>query len=266
MSRRSLQQRAVASMGARRRAAAPAAARVMARQRAQFRAAANSASLRQARMRIVPTAGRENKFYDPVTADGTKQIVCTTTGAVSNSTGNYVFDGVAGAPGAIVLNQIPQGTTQSTRLGRKARMTGLRIKGFFLATTAATINTTVSLSVIHQTAPNNPSSMPTYNTIWVAQHDRALRAVNDIDKLKIIRSIGAKLIGDADTAPTDHCLVEVDEFIDLKPFNVITEWTQADTTGVYGNMEKGALLLYGLGAASSANNFYGSFRVYFDDY
>jgi len=262
-SRRSLQQRAVARMGARRRAAAPAAARVLARTRAQFR---NAPSLRAARMRVVPAIGRENKFFDPVTADGTKQIDCASNAAVANSAGGYVLD-TAAAPGAIVLNQIPQGTTQSSRLGRRARITGLRIKGYFLIDSASsTSNNWIQLNVIHQMTPNNPSSMPTYNTIWVGQNTGSLRAVNDADKLKIVRSIETLLIGDRDAPTTGKEAQQVDEFIDLKPFNVITEWTQADTTGVYGNMEKGALLLYAVGSSTNDNNFYGSFRVYFEDY
>jgi len=250
-------------MGARRRAAAPAAARVLARTRAQFR---NAPSLRAARLRVASTVGRENKFYDPVTADGSKQIDCASDAIVSTSGGNYVTGNAAAVSGAIVLNQIPQGTTQSTRLGRRARMTGLRIRGYFKSTTAGAGYNLVSLNVVHQTAPNNPSAMPAYNTIWIAQAVGSLRNVNDIDKLKIIRSITGKVVGDSDQATTGAEVQWVDEFIDLKPFNVVTEWTTADTTGVYGNMEKGALMLYAQADSTNDCNFYGSFRVYYEDF
>lgn len=208
----------------------------------------------------------ENKFYDPWTANGAKRLLGNTAAPVSDSAGAYIL-ATAANPGAVVLNQIPQGTTQNTRLGRRAHMTGVRIKGRMLNSSAGATNpTVVSLNLIHQTTPNNPSSMPAYNAIWTAQSNGALRVVNDADKLKVVRSMSFELIGNVGASTTGKETVDVDEFIDLKKYNIITEWTSADTTGVYGNMERGALLLYVLGSTAEDQDFYGSVRVYYNDY
>lgn len=206
----------------------------------------------------------ENKFYDPFTASGGKQLDCGNAATLANSAGGYLLT-TAATPGAIVLNQIPQGTTQSTRLGRRMKISGIRLKGFIVAAAAGTVSN-CGWMLVHQKTPNNPSAMPAYTDILVTQHINSLRNVDNNDKLRVLRFWSTIVTGNSTTPSTGTEIVPFDEMIDLKNKDVITEWTAADTTGVYGNMEKGALLLYAIsGASPNAPQMYCSARLYFDD-
>lgn len=208
--------------------------------------------------------GLDNKFFDPFTANGTKQLDCATTATLANSAGGYLLT-TAATPGAIVLNQIPQGTTQNTRIGRKLKITGVRIKGFISAVATTTFSN-VGWLLIHQKTPNNPSAMPNYTDILVTQNINALRNVDNNDKLRVLRSWSDVVTGNATTPSTGKEIVTFDEMIDLKNKEVITEWTAADTTGVYGNMERGALMLYAISSGSSnIPQMFCSVRLYYED-
>jgi len=208
--------------------------------------------------------GMDNKFYDSFTASGNKQLDCSTTATLANSAGGYLLT-TAATPGAIVLNQIPQGTTQSTRIGRKLKITGIRIKGIVAAAAAGTYSL-AGWVLVHQKTPNNPAAMPNYNDIWVTQHINSLRNVDNNDKLRVLRSWSSVVTGNSATPATGKEMVEFDEMIDLKNKEVITEWTAADTTGVYGNMERGGLLLYAISSGSAAApQMFCSARLYYED-
>jgi len=110
--------------------------------------------------------------------------------------------------------------------------------------------------------------MPAFTDIWSGQHSNSQRNVDNNDKLKVLRAISVDSMGNFATPSSGKELTTVDEMIDLKGKDIVTEWTSADTTGVYGNMEKGALALYFLGTQPFATSyiFQGSARVYFEDY
>jgi len=237
--------------------------------RARAPAAAQNRAVQSAQMRGAVMYRRvgvsENKFFDPWTANGTKEILTITSGAVSNSAGGFVLN-TAAAPAAAVINQIAQGTSQLQRLGRRVQITGVHIRGRILQSTAGAV-AVASLSLVHQLPPNNPTTMPPFTDLWVTQNQHSLRNVDNSDKLKIIRQLKFKLTGNSNTPATGEELHLLDEFIDLKSQGVVTEWTQANTSGTYADMEKGALMLYGLSdAAANAPSFFVSVRVYFQDY
>lgn len=208
--------------------------------------------------------GLDNKFFDPFTANGLKQLDCSSTATLANSAGGYLLT-TAATPGAIVLNQIPQGTTQNTRLGRKLKITGIRLKGVYAAA-AATTWSNVGWLLVHQKTPNNPTAMPNYTDILVTQNINSLRNVDNNDKLRVLRSHSVVITGNAATPSTGNEVHEFDEMIDLKNKEIITEWTAADTTGVYGNMERGALMLYAVSSGSSnIPQIFLSVRLYYED-
>jgi len=225
------------------------------------------ADLTTAYMLYASPRHKESKFFDPWTNNGTKVLICATNSTLANSAGGFVLT-TAATPGAVVINQIPQGTTQNSRLGRKARITGLYVKGALFISAAANAVIKASLSVVHQVPPNNAVAMPNFTDIWVAQHVNAQRNVDNNDKLKVVKTLGPHVITGGTTTPNENSMVDIDEYIDLTKKEIITSWTQADTTGVYGNMESGALLLYGLSNAAVVDGFVfvGSIRVYFTDY
>ncbi|ALE29802.1 coat protein [Lake Sarah-associated circular virus-47] len=214
-----------------------------------------------------PMRRTDNKFFDPWVANGLKPIIYSTEGAVSNSAGGYVLN-TAATPSACVINQIPQGTTTNSRLGRKARITGVYIKGVVQSPGAVAAAAKCTLALVHQLPPNNATQMPAFTDIWTAQHCSAQRNVDNNDKFKVIRAITVDCMGNAAAPATGKELINLDEMIDLKGKEIITEWTAADTTGVYGNMERGALHLYALANVPFATGyvFQGTVRVYFEDY
>lgn len=232
------------------------------RRRAARQAAAPT--MTQAAVLYKQVRGAENKFFDPWTANGLKQLDCSNAASPSNSAGNWILF-TAATPGAVVINQVPQGTTQSSRLGRRMLMKALRLKGFVQAAATGTISQ-VALSLVHQLPPNNPANMPPYADIWTAQSVNSLRNVDNDDKLKIVRRFDWGVCGNATTPQTGQELIPFDEYITF-PKGIVTEWTFADTTGTYSNMEKGALMLYAQGNASATPpQIFLSARLYFDDF
>jgi len=168
------------------------------------------------------------------------------------------FDYAAGAlstfalntTGSIVLvDEVPQGTTVTTRDGRKWKDTSVAIRG--IAQADSTTATTVGAAYL----------------VWDRQPNKALASITDYldaadansfpkrenaQRFLTIRKWRWSFAGNNTTAGqnNDSTVYAIDEFVKL-PAECIAETTSADTTGVIGNRVTGALLLITVGTTAA---------------
>lgn len=207
--------------------------------------------------------GRDNLTFDAVTLAATNVLRLSSDAAVAVSASGYITTDSS----AMVLNQVPQGTTSTTRLGRKMQMTGIRIVGRIMATTAGAFYNPVRLALVYiPKLDRATSTMPPQNVIWTTQDPHSQRVLNNSDRYKVIRSWTFDVLGDRDAVTSGKEAYSVDEMV---PLDHQTVWTQADTTGVFDNMEEGGLCIYGQGIQSNVSGNFFTFtfssRLYFKD-
>jgi hypothetical protein len=217
---------------------------------------------RQRNLRSGNGTGRERKTYDPVVL-GTNVLNCSSDAAVAVSGSGYITNNSS----AMVLNQVPQGTTSTTRIGRKIRMTAVHILGRIMATTNGAIYNPVRIAIVYiPRLDRTTTTMPPQNVIWTSQSPHELRVLNNADRFKIVRQWTWDVLGDRDAVTCGCEALTVDKMVKL---DLPTVWTQADTSGSFDDMEEGGLCLYVQGIQSTASGNNGTFtftaRVYFED-
>lgn len=259
-----------AGTGKRKLAAKAALSAARAAARAQ-NAAVQAASLQTAAtMRFYRNPRIERKWYSILTGITSSQaLYCANNGALAVSgAGNwYQAAGPTTAGAAVINHGLSQGTGVSMRIGRKIRLTGVHLRGYFIGGNTAIANP-ASLSLIYHRNPNNPSAMPAFTDIWMNQTYTSQRNVDNEKELKILRRIEAPIAGSSAAVTCGRELQCVDEFVDLSKKSYETEWGRTDTTGDYTVMERGALYLYGLGitaTGAAAVQFVGAWRIYYED-
>jgi len=235
-----------------------ASAMVSARRAPQLRQAQYASAVRSAF-----GAGRENKSFDPVTLL-TNTLVASSDSAVAVSGTGYITANAS----AHVLNQIPQGTTSTSRIGRKILMKGVLLQGWISQTSASSSVNIARLCLVYiPRLDRSTTTMPPQNVIWTAQNPVSLRVINNSDRFRIIRQWTHKLSGDVDAAATGEEIIPFSEYIKL---DLQTSWLQANTDGTFNDMEEGALCLYAQGINTAAsgifNNIQYQARVYFEDH
>lgn len=208
-------------------------------------------------------SGRENKTFDPVVL-GTNGLVCSTDSAVAVSATGYITANAS----AHVLNQIAQGTTSTTRIGRKVMMKGLLLQGLIAQTAASSAANIVRMCLVYiPRLDRSTTTMPPQNVVWTTQHPVSLRVINNSDRFKIIRQWTHKLMGDVDACATGTEILPFSEYVKL---DLQTSWLQANTDGSFNDMEEGGLALYVQGINTAASGVapvvqYVA-RVYFEDH
>lgn len=244
------------------RSKAPAATRAvrqakLARATAQIRARA-APTVRRGALMLRPNT--DNHTFDPASNGVT--LNATSNAPVAVSASGYV----TASSSAVVLNQIPQGTSTVTRLGRRIFMKAIHIRGQI--NTSATVQLTQPARVCLVYLPSmdrNATSMPPHNVIWTAQNPLALRQITDNSDFKVLRQWDFVLGGDRDAPTTGQELYLINEMVQLNELETV--WSQANTNGSFDDMDKGALCLYLQSFALDANPFTASFncRVYFHE-
>lgn len=213
--------------------------------------------------RAATTAARvmEHKTFDynPTGAD----VLMTSDNDVAPAA--TPFAPVAGATGGCI-NQVPLGNSSITRTGRKLSITAVAIRGT-IKLQAATISQKVALLLIWDRNVNQAASLPAWTAVLNSQSPNALTNKDNAPRFKILRRWDFTLSGNGGGGGyLDSSITSIDEFVKMK--NKVTYFTTADTTGLYPNMQEGALLLYLVGdSATGANCTLGTFntRVYFQD-
>jgi len=195
---------------------------------------------------ILRGAGNENRTFDPATVGVLYNATSNAPVAVSAS--GYL----TAAASAIVLNQVPQGTSSITRLGRRINMKSIHLSGTIFTSATVQATTLARIALVYLPSMDRTvTTMPPQNVIWTAQNAQALRVINDNTDFKIIRQWFFTMGGDRDAPATGQ---ELHHFNDVVPLNELeTVWNQANTNGAFDDMDKGALCLYFHSGAADAN-------------
>lgn len=230
------------------RSKAPAATRALrqaklARATAQVRARA-APTLRRGALML--RAANENRTFDPATVGVLYNATSNAPVAVSAS--GYL----TAAASAIVLNQVPQGTSSITRLGRRINMKSIHLSGTIFTSSTIQATTLARIALVYLPSMDRTvTTMPPQNVIWTAQNAQALRVINDGTDFKIIRQWFFTMGGDRDAPSTGQ---ELHHFNEVVPLNELeTVWNQANTSGTFDDMDKGGLCLYFHSGAVDAN-------------
>lgn len=167
----------------------------------------------------------------------------------------------------VLVNAIPQGTSSIQRVGKKVLMKALQIRGFINAGTT-TIMEKVSVLLVYVRS-NNQSTTPTvWADILTTQDNRSLTNRDNASKFKILRRWDYMVLGNSGTAgqQTSSSGFPFEEYVVFKK-PLVSQWTNASTTGEISHFEKGSLHLCcvgnGVTAGTTKPNFYFRTRLYF---
>lgn len=209
---------------------------------------------------ILRGAGNENRTFD--SASNGVTLNATSNAPVAVSASGYVTANSS----AVVLNQVPQGTSSITRLGRRINMKSIHINGAVFASFTVQATTVVRVALVYLPSMDRTvTTMPPQNVIWGSQNALALRVINDNTDFKIIRQWFFTVGGDRDAPTTGQEFHHINEVVPLNELETV--WSQANTNGTFDDMDKGALCLYLHSSALDANPLQAQFntRLYFHE-
>lgn len=172
------------------------------------------------------------------------------------------------------LNVIACGVTSQTRIGKRVIMKALQIRGAIVPDTASTPQK-VSLILVYVRSVNavaggTTTALPHVTEILTTRSPNALTNRDYASKFKILRRWDYYLSGVSGTsAATGNEGRVFEEYIVFKK-PLLAQWQAGpNTTGIYSEMEKGALLLISLGnvATAATTNYKFNFqsRLYFTE-
>lgn len=221
----------------------------------------------RAAIRHVPRIHYEPKTFDAAGATTLLQLQADTGTAVADSANGFLQQGAAATASAVVLNQIPQGTTTTTRIGRFAQMKKIRLIGTVKAPITAAVCLVKMALVYIPVVDRSVTVMPPFNVIWGAQNPSQQRLIDNVQRFRVLKDWVWQLAGSSSTPSAGTEAFAFDDVIDLKLLDV--SWTPTDTTGVFTDMEGGALCLYamsnGVAGANTSAFISLSSRIYFKD-
>jgi len=230
-----------------------------------------SAVRRVRRVHALPYANRaaskpEIKTFD-VGQTTPVNLYADSSTAVANSAGGYLL-ATAAIASAIVINQIPQGSSPVTRIGRKCRMTAVHIRGMIAIGQAGADTAKAALCLVYIPRLNTgTTTMPPQNLLHGAQNPNTQRVIQYSSRFIILRRWDFNLMGDRNACTTGREQEVFDEVIKLGSKELA--FTSADSTGVFDDMTEGALCLYAMSntaaAADTSCLLTLSTRVYFYD-
>lgn len=193
-------------------------------------------------------------------------VVGTQAGLVRSGASGY-FDTASAAyafdtTGSItLLNPVPQGASQVTRVGKKISLKSLQCRGFVSNNSAAVYND-CALIIVYDKRPRGV--LPNITDILNAASSNSMNNDNNAGRFSIIRRYDFALIGNA-TNITESSYKSADFYLKLR--NAPTVFASAGT-GLIGDIEQGALYLVTIGSATAGTGAASSnltFRLrYFD--
>lgn len=168
------------------------------------------------------------------------------------------------------LNAIPQNTSPIGRIGKRCIMKALQIRGHIFVGTA-TVYERISLMLVYVRNVNaitGTTVLPAITEILATQSSISLTNRDYASKHKILRRWDYVLTGNRTTPTTGREGMPFEEYIVFKK-PLLVQYTGISTTGVYNEVEKGALLLISLGLSANGSTttpvFVGNSRLYFSE-
>lgn len=189
----------------------------------QQRAEANRASailIRQARMNAMPlqrVTPQERNYVD-----ATSSFVYDTTGTIA------------------LIATIAQGASTTQRIGKKAVLRTLQIRGFSYAGTTAIYNDCAFI-IVYDKRPTGV--LPAITDILVTASATAMNNDNGTDRFQILRRMDFELTGNTTTPATGREAESMDSFVKINRKIVF----KAAGTGAIGDIQEGALYALSVG-------------------
>ena len=140
-----------------------------------------------------------------------------------------------------LLNPIPQGATQITRVGKKVMIKHLQLRGLLAANTATTIADTTYL-VVYDRRPT--AALPAISDILKNTTSSAFSNDDNTGRFRILRRSDAVLSGNSTTPTTGNEVRDVTEFIKVGLPTVY----KALGTGAIADISEGAIYLVTVGS------------------
>lgn len=178
------------------------------------------------RFKRILLKGQERNFVD--TGQLTK--ACDTTGTIT------------------LLNVIPQGVTVSQRIGKKALMKTIQLKGFFYPNASATVNNAGAALIYDKMS--NGAAIPAVTDIFVSVNPNDMLNDANSNRFVVLKRWSCVLSGTLSaTGPyTDVQSADIDDYIKLEKE---IEWNPSAATGVQATINKGALYMVTYGSAAA---------------
>jgi len=205
-----------------------------------------------------PSVGQhvERLTYD-INAGAKVEMTSAIDGAVATTAGSYLYvsTGPNVAACMIALNQVPRDASSSGRIGRHFLMRSIHIR----ANLDCSASDNVTLYLIEVRNRYVGTDMPTMTSIFNSQTSGTLTKIDGASRYRMIRRWNYSL------DPNMQRFAQLDTLV---PLNVLTSYTQADSTGTFANITDGALILVAMGQrgiASSATLIGVHTRIYYSD-
>lgn len=162
------------------------------------------------------------------------------------------------------ISIVPQGTTVTSRVGRKCELKYLQVRGAFL-TKSTTTFAAYAAYIVWDQQPNK--TLPAITDVLDAANAAALPKRENVQRFRILRKWSGVFMGNSTTPSTGAEAVRIDEYFRL-PKGLVIIPTTADTTGGIGDIITGALYLITVGdlaAGTADGNMNVTMRLGFSD-
>lgn len=208
-------------------------------------------SLARAAALVAPSLARSGGFSFKATGGKELNFVDTNIGVGSVST----------TASLILLNGLAQGTTASTRIGRRVQMKSVEIKMAIAALATATTQTVRFALVLDKQAN---AAAPAFTDIYDSADPRALRNISNKARFWVLYDSGLMPIVGSSAALLDNSYRTLEFY---KRINIPVQYN-AGTAGTVGDIQTNALYWVSIGSVASgtgASNTAGNCRVRYDD-
>lgn len=211
-------------------------------------------SLRRSAALVAPAVKRTGGYSFRAMGGKELNFVDTTLSSSAISTTPYLA----------LLNGMAQGTTASTRIGRRIQMKSLEVKGWIQADSTATVNQVRWVVVLDKQAN---ATAPAWLDVYDAAVPYSLRNISNKARFWVLHDSGLLTVtGNNTTAgqQTDCSLVPIEFY---KRINIPVQYNSG-SAGTIGDIQTNSLYFMAIGLTASGTadcQLNGTFRIRYDD-
>ena len=172
---------------------------------------------------------------------------------------NYVLNTLGNVQ---LINTIPQGASVNERIGKKAVLTSLNLKGYLFNDALAVYND-IAVLIVYDRRPTG--ALPAVTDILDTAHSVSFNKDDNSSRFRIIRRFEDMLVGGSSGTLTESTYKAFDHYIPLRSLPVVYK---SAGTGAIGDIEQGALYLVTVGNTAAGNTdatLYTGMRLRFKD-
>lgn len=191
--------------------------------------------------RILAAAGQARAVPSLPALRVRRALASKETGFVDLALANYALDTTGSVT---LLATIPQGTTVSTRVGKKAMLLSLQGRGHVQSGTTTTLVDCAFL-IVYDSRPQ--TTLPAITDILNTAHTSSMNNDANSGRFRILKRMDFSLSGNATAPATGGEIASSDFFLKIRRPIVF----KAAGTGVIADIEEGALYLVTVGSVAA---------------